>query len=95
MAHGLDKRLVDAARRVAGKMPKHLAKATEKELVDSIERQNKETQRAKYVVFVKLRLKCLNYLYFFSESNLKLADLKKTLQKGLFFSTSVSLHKYQ
>ncbi|XP_017476460.1 PREDICTED: 28S ribosomal protein S31, mitochondrial [Rhagoletis zephyria] len=47
VAQGLDKRLVDAARRVAGKMPKHIAKATEKELIDSIDRTNKETLRAK------------------------------------------------
>lgn len=56
VAQGLDKRLVDAARRVAGKMPKHIAKATEKELIDSIDRTNKETLRAKYEPFLHFEL---------------------------------------
>ena len=47
LSKGLDKRLVDAARRVANRMPKHMAKATEKELIDSLENQKKETEKAK------------------------------------------------
>ncbi|KAI2796803.1 hypothetical protein BLOT_013675 [Blomia tropicalis] len=47
ITHRLDRRLVEAARRVANKMPKHLTKSTEKELVDSIKRQKDETLKVK------------------------------------------------
>lgn len=42
MALGLDKRLADAARRVASRMPKHMARHTEDELLDLVKRQNNQ-----------------------------------------------------
>lgn len=46
LARNLDKRLVEAARRVADRMPKHSSKQTEKELLSSIQKQRKETAEA-------------------------------------------------
>lgn len=51
MASGLDQRLVEAAKRVAKKIPNRIkSKQAEKELLASLNEQKIETEKAKYVI---------------------------------------------
>lgn len=71
MASGLDKRLVEAAKRVAKKIPNRIkSKLTEKELIDSLNEQKIETEKAKYDIFGNRSISfSLNSLFFLSLDN--------------------------
>ncbi|KAH7642314.1 mitochondrial ribosomal protein S31 isoform X2 [Dermatophagoides farinae] len=76
LARGLDKRLVDAARRVADRMPRHSARLTEKQLLGSIQKQRKETaEAAKKMMTVKEdRSESISYKILASKTEPKLSD---------------------